>query len=150
MRKSFFFRYLADRTDQYATLVASRLSLLRMSLTCLRGSSLRVSCFTPRRPSLLIRTCLVFRGLGSTLPRVQCLHQRDIWFIWKRNILLIARSTTVDDYTTTLYLESYSHVLSFAVVTFPIIKSVRPPPRHSFVISLVYHIIPYQTWTIHW
>ena len=92
-----------------------------------------------RCPSLLIRTCLVFRGLGSTLPRLQFLPQRD-------RILLIARSTTADVYTTKLCLESYWPLLSFAVVTFRIIKSIQPPPRRSFVNCRC--SIPYQTWKI--
>ena len=39
--------------------------------------------------------CLVLSGLGPTLPRLQHLHQLDIWLIQKWDELLIARFTSV-------------------------------------------------------
>lgn len=100
-----------------------------------------------RRASLLIETCLVFRGLGPTVPCLQFLRQPYIWLIQERDgiPLVIALSPTVDVYITKLCLESYRTLLSFAVVTFRIIKSVQPPPFVNCWFSIP---LPYQTWTI--
>ena len=125
MGRSFLFRCLADHTDWCATLGASPLSLLRMSRMCLRRSSLLVSCH-PVGALHCSSDNVLFRGLGRPLPRLQFLHQRD-------RIILIACSTTVDVYTTMLYLESYQPLVSFTVVAFRIMDSIQLPPCRSFV-----------------
>ena len=83
MRQLFLSRHIARDSDQRAHLVASPLSLLRMSLMCRRWTSPLVRCllvFDPYGSSHRI----LFSGLEKALPRIQLLRQQpDIPLVWQ-------------------------------------------------------------------
>ena len=69
-----------------------------MSLMCLHRWSHLVSCRPADALHCSSECVLCFSGLGPTLPRLQQLHQLDIWLIQKWDeLLLIARLLTTMD-----------------------------------------------------